>query len=46
MPVRVRFPDLDHWKAQVKCQAGCPVATDAGRYVQLTAAEIATERAH
>ncbi len=37
MPVRVRFPDLDHWKAQVKCQAGCPVATDAGRYVQLIA---------
>src|SRR5512132_2284264 len=37
MPIRVRFPDLDHWKAQVKCQAGCPVATDAGRYVQLIA---------
>jgi len=37
MPVRVRLPDLDHWKAQVKCQAGCPVATDAGRYVQLIA---------
>jgi NADPH-dependent glutamate synthase beta subunit-like oxidoreductase len=31
----VRFPDLAHWKAQVKCQMGCPVATDAGRYVQL-----------
>src|SRR5574338_1445865 len=31
------FPDLEHWKAQVKCQAGCPVATDAGRYVQLIA---------
>ncbi len=37
MPVRVRLPDLEHWKAQVKCQAGCPVATDAGRYVQLIA---------
>jgi formate dehydrogenase (NADP+) beta subunit len=37
MAVRIRFPDLDHWKAQVKCQAGCPVATDAGRYVQLIA---------
>jgi NADPH-dependent glutamate synthase beta subunit-like oxidoreductase/ferredoxin len=37
MPIRVRLPDLDHWKAQVKCQAGCPVATDAGRYVQLIA---------
>jgi hypothetical protein len=28
MAIRVRFPDLDHWKAQVKCQAGCPVGTD------------------
>jgi NADPH-dependent glutamate synthase beta subunit-like oxidoreductase len=37
MPVRVRLPDLEHWKAQVKCQAGCPVRTDAGRYVQLIA---------
>jgi formate dehydrogenase (NADP+) beta subunit len=37
MTVRVRLPDLEHWKGQVKCQAGCPVATDAGRYVQLIA---------
>ncbi len=37
MSTAVRFPDLSHWKAQVKCQAGCPVATDAGRYVQLIA---------
>jgi len=37
MPVRVQLPDLEHWKAQVKCQAGCPVRTDAGRYVQLIA---------
>jgi NADPH-dependent glutamate synthase beta subunit-like oxidoreductase len=37
MPVRVQLPDLEHWKAQVKCQAGCPVQTDAGRYVQLIA---------
>ena len=37
MPVPVRLPDLEHWKAQVKCQAGCPVSTDAGRYVQLIA---------
>ena len=37
MPVRVRLPELEHWKAQVKCQAGCPVKTDAGRYVQLVA---------
>ncbi len=34
---RIVFPDLEHWKAQVKCQAGCPVGTDAGRYVQLIA---------
>jgi formate dehydrogenase beta subunit len=37
MPVRVRLPELSDWKAQVKCQAGCPVGTDAGRYVQLVA---------
>ncbi|HEY3381591.1 MAG TPA: FAD-dependent oxidoreductase [Vicinamibacterales bacterium] len=37
MALPVRLPDLDHWKAQVKCQSGCPVATDAGRYVQLIA---------
>lgn len=37
MPVRVTLPDLGAWKAQVKCQAGCPVSTDAGRYVQLAA---------
>jgi NADPH-dependent glutamate synthase beta subunit-like oxidoreductase len=35
--VRARLPDLEHWKAQVKCQIGCPVRTDAGRYVQLIA---------
>jgi NADPH-dependent glutamate synthase beta subunit-like oxidoreductase len=37
MSVRVILPDLEHWKAQVKCQAGCPVGTDGGRYVQLIA---------
>jgi formate dehydrogenase (NADP+) beta subunit len=37
MPIAARLPDLAHWKAQVKCQSGCPVATDAGRYVQLIA---------
>lgn len=37
MSIPVRLPDLEHWKAQVKCQAGCPVRTDAGRYVQLIA---------
>jgi NADPH-dependent glutamate synthase beta subunit-like oxidoreductase len=35
--IRVRLPDLAHWKHQVKCQTGCPVHTDAGRYVQLIA---------
>lgn len=39
MTIPVRFPELEHWKAQVKCQIGCPVATDAGRYVQLIAEE-------
>ena len=37
MTIPIQFPELAHWKAQVKCQAGCPVATDAGRYVQLIA---------
>ncbi len=37
MSMGVRMPDLEHWKAQVKCQSGCPVSTDAGRYVQLIA---------
>src|SRR5512143_1345399 len=39
MPIPVRLPGLDEWKAQVKCQMGCPVATDAGRYCQLVAQE-------
>jgi NADPH-dependent glutamate synthase beta subunit-like oxidoreductase len=37
MSIPVRLPDVQHWKAQVKCQAACPVNTDAGRYVQLVA---------
>src|SRR5512144_2305262 len=37
MRVPIRLPGLEDWKAQVKCQAGCPVKTDAGRYVQLIA---------
>ena len=37
MGIRVKLPELEDWKAQVKCQAGCPVSTDAGRYVQLIA---------
>lgn len=37
MPIRARIPSLSDWSAQVKCQTGCPVSTDAGRYVQLVA---------
>ena len=37
MAIPIQLPDLAHWKAQVKCQTGCPVSTDAGRYVQLIA---------
>ncbi len=37
MRIPVRLPGLAHWKDQVKCQSGCPVSTDAGRYVQLIA---------
>src|SRR5574342_947798 len=37
MALSARLPDLGDWKAQVKCQAGCPVLTDAGRYVRLIA---------
>src|SRR5574338_266417 len=45
MRVHASLPQLQDWKAQVKCQAGCPVATDAGRYVQLIA-EGRTEEAY
>ncbi len=37
MSIPVRLPGVQDWKAQVKCQVGCPVLTDAGRYVQLVA---------
>jgi formate dehydrogenase (NADP+) beta subunit len=37
MAIPARIPGLRDWEEQVKCQAGCPVATDAGRYVQLVA---------
>jgi NADPH-dependent glutamate synthase beta subunit-like oxidoreductase/ferredoxin len=37
MPIAVRLPALEDWTAQVKCQVGCPVATDGGRYCQLVA---------
>ena len=39
MPERlsVAIPDIDFWKNLVPCQIGCPIHTDAGRYVQLIA---------
>jgi NADPH-dependent glutamate synthase beta subunit-like oxidoreductase len=30
-------PDVDYWKAQIKCQAACPVHTDARGYVRAIA---------
>lgn len=33
----VRIPDIEFWKNLVPCQMGCPIHTDAGRYVQLIA---------
>jgi Cu-processing system permease protein len=40
MSVAVRLPDLRHWKAQVKCQAACPVETDALTAVFLSLAAL------
>ena len=34
----VNVPDLDYWKDQIKCQAACPVHTDARGYVRAIAA--------
>ena len=34
---RARIPDIEFWKNLVPCQIGCPIHTDAGRYVQLIA---------
>ena len=31
---KVRIPDIEFWKELVPCQIGCPIHTDAGRYVQ------------
>lgn len=33
----LQIPDLEFWKNLVPCQIGCPIHTDAGRYVQLIA---------
>ncbi|MBX2990914.1 MAG: hypothetical protein KF749_07070 [Bacteroidetes bacterium] len=34
---RIQIPDIEFWKNLVPCQMGCPIHTDAGRYVQLIA---------
>jgi NADPH-dependent glutamate synthase beta subunit-like oxidoreductase len=34
---KVALPDIEFWKNLVPCQIGCPIHTDAGRYVQLIA---------
>ncbi len=30
----LKVPDIEFWKNLVPCQIGCPIHTDAGRYVQ------------
>ncbi|HEX9007407.1 MAG TPA: FAD-dependent oxidoreductase, partial [Bacteroidota bacterium] len=35
--IHVTIPDVEYWKERVPCQMGCPIHTDAGRYVQLIA---------
>lgn len=34
---RVAVPDINHWRQMVKCQAACPVLTDARGYVTAVA---------
>ena len=34
---KTTIPDIEFWKNLVPCQIGCPIHTDAGRYVQLIA---------
>jgi NADPH-dependent glutamate synthase beta subunit-like oxidoreductase len=35
--IHITIPDIEFWKSLVPCQIGCPIHTDAGRYVQLIA---------
>ena len=35
---RLALPDFQYWKSQIKCQAACPVRTDARGYVRAIAA--------
>jgi len=37
MPLKVRIPDNNYWKEQIKCQDACPVHTDARGYVRAIA---------
>ncbi len=37
MGVKVEVPDRQYWKEQIKCQAACPVHTDARGYVRAIA---------
>jgi len=46
---RVTIPNIDHWRDMVKCQAACPVYTDARGYVTAMARgelELGFEIAH
>jgi NADPH-dependent glutamate synthase beta subunit-like oxidoreductase len=36
--IAARVPDFGYWKEQIKCQAACPVHTDARGYVRAVAA--------
>ncbi len=42
---RVRVPDDEHWRSQIKCQSACPVHTDARGYIRAIA-EGELERAY
>ncbi|MCL4691840.1 MAG: FAD-dependent oxidoreductase, partial [Candidatus Hydrogenedentes bacterium] len=37
MSVQVNIPDIQYWKDQIKCQAACPVRTDARGYIRAIA---------
>ncbi len=37
MPLKIRIPDENYWKEQIKCQYACPVHTDARGYVRAIA---------
>ncbi len=46
---RIKIPDVDYWREMVKCQAACPVHTDARGYVTAMArgeVELGHEIAH